>query len=46
MKLEEYNEARSAFAEATERDRSRADVWAHLALAHLKLWEYHEGLRR
>ncbi len=44
MKLEEYNEARSSFAEATERDRSRADAWGHLALAHLKLWEYHEGL--
>jgi eukaryotic-like serine/threonine-protein kinase len=44
MKLEEYTEARHSFGEATERDRSRADSWAHLALAHLKLWEYHEAL--
>jgi tetratricopeptide (TPR) repeat protein len=44
LKLEEYSEAKRCFAEATDRDRSRADVWAHLAVARLRLWEYHEAL--
>jgi eukaryotic-like serine/threonine-protein kinase len=44
MQLNEVNEARHCFAEATERDRSSAEAWMQLALAHLRLWAYHEAL--
>jgi tetratricopeptide (TPR) repeat protein len=44
MKLEEYSEAKRCFQYAIEFDRGLAECWAHLARAHLLLWEYNEAL--